>query len=233
MDRRLREAWTKLIGIDDYEAHMALTGQAQANAELVTELFHSYPPTHGAAILFAGAGTGQLFEYVSPLLLSPFRTTFSDINPEYLRRLASRISNFQAITFETALDDVENSQLAPGFELVIAVLVLEHVDWRKAIRTICHLSTHRVFLVVQENPPDLKTAITMKRPCIGSMRVFKEVNPELLPRATVETEFGKHGFVGSRLSSRQVLDEKKMIAIEFQRQENLENTFPEGPCDLR
>jgi hypothetical protein len=30
-----------------------------------------------------------------------------------------------------------------------------------------------------------------------------------------------------------VLDEKKMIAIEFQRQENLENTFPEGPCDLR
>jgi 2-polyprenyl-3-methyl-5-hydroxy-6-metoxy-1,4-benzoquinol methylase len=138
MDRRLREAWTKLIGIDDYEAHMALTGQAQANAELVAELFDSCPPTHGAAILFAGAGTGQLFEYVSPLLLRPFRTTFSDINPEYLRLLASRISNFQEISFETALDDVENSQLAPGFELVIAVLVLEHVDWRKAIRTICH-----------------------------------------------------------------------------------------------
>jgi hypothetical protein len=53
MDRRLREAWTKLIGIDDYEAHMALTGQAQANAELVTELFHSYQLTEPLSCLRA------------------------------------------------------------------------------------------------------------------------------------------------------------------------------------
>ncbi len=66
MDERLREAWTTIIQAEDYDAHMCAVGQAQANAGLVLELFRERPPHRGAKILFAGAGTGQMFDFVAP-----------------------------------------------------------------------------------------------------------------------------------------------------------------------
>lgn len=217
MTRRLREAWTKIVKAEDYEAHMAAVGQAQANAGLIVELFERHPPSPGAEVWMVGAGTGQLFEFASANILAPFRTTFSDISPQLLDRLAARISGVPELKYNTVIDDVENSHLPPGFELVIAVLVLEHVDFQKAIATMCRLSTDRVFVVLQENPAHLASAITKSRPIIGSMRVFTEVNPNLLPKSTVKSEFLKNGFELCHSSSREVLDAKKMLALEFQR----------------
>lgn len=217
MDERLRHAWTKLIKSEDLDAHMAAVGQAQANAELVAELFESHPPSPGASILFVGAGTGQLLDYVSPAVLRPFRTTFADINLEFLARLRSRIGSERELKFDTVLDDVENSQLSSGYALVVAILVLEHVDWRKAVATLCRLSSERVFVVLQENPAGLASALTMDRPIVGSMSVFQAVHPHLLSQSDVAHEFREHGFALVRSSSRDVLDSKKMIALEFEK----------------
>ncbi len=217
MDSRLREAWTKLITPHDYDAHMAAVGQAQANAELTSELFRERPPHEGAQVLFAGAGTGQMFDYVPPLILRPFHITFSDINPEYLRRLVLRLANASGLQFVTVVDDLENSGLPAGFELIVAALVLEHVDWQKAVATMCCLSRGRVFVILQENPAGLETAITPTRPIVGSMRVFLEVDPVRLERRAVEDEFARHGFRLRECSTREVLDAKKMVALEFQR----------------
>lgn len=40
----LRHAWTEVVVSDDYDAHMAAIGQAQANAELVPLLLERWPP---------------------------------------------------------------------------------------------------------------------------------------------------------------------------------------------
>jgi len=217
MKSGLREAWTKLIRAEDYDAHMAAVGQAQANAALLAELFERRPPRRGSAVLFAGAGTGQLFNYISPEFLNPYGVTFTDINAEYLRRLAARLLCKPQFEFETVVDDIEASQLHGTFELVVAILVLEHVEWRNAIAEMCRLASHRVFVVLQEDPANMPSAMTPSRPPIGTMRVFTELNPHLIPQPKVIAEFACHRFELAHSSAREVLDAKKMVALEFEK----------------
>lgn len=213
----LREAWTALIRAEDYETHMAAVGQAQANARLVADYFRVRPPQPGAAVLFVGAGTGQMFEFVSPSFLLPYRTTFADINPDYLERLSARLANVEDLHFSTVVDDVEQSKLAPGFELILAVLVLEHVDWRKAVAAICALASGGIFIVSQENPPGTAAPMTETRAIPGTMNIFKQLRSPLISSDEIAAEFAQHGFALEYSDARMVADEKKMAALGFQR----------------
>jgi hypothetical protein len=217
MSHKLHEAWRHLILAEDYEAHMAAIGQAQANAELVAEYFAAFPPKPGAAILFLGAGTGQMFDFVSPAFLAPYRTTFADINAAFLHRLRDRLSAHSAIHFLTAEDDVEHSSLEPGFALVVAVLLLEHVDWRKAVATMCRLTTGSVLTVTQENPQHFDTSITPGRKLPGSLEQLRDIPHELISRAALREEFRLRGFASTHEVARAVADEKKMIASGFEK----------------
>lgn len=211
MPPSLRHAWTAIIQPADYEAHMAANGQAQANADLARELFLVAPPPPGAAILFAGAGTGQMFDYLDPGILAPYRTTFTDINPDFLDSLEARLEPYE-LAFETLVDDIERPSVPGYFDLLIAVLLLEHVDWPTAVAALCRLATWRVFVVIQEDPPNLES-----RPAVGTMNVLRELHPRLVDRAELVRAFEKHGFRVHRISSREVADSKKMVAIEFVR----------------
>jgi hypothetical protein len=106
----------------------------------------------------------------------------------------------------------------PGtFEFVVAILLLEHVEWRKAIAEISRLSAARVFIVLQQNPPHITTAVTQGRPLPGSMALLTDVHPHLIPSADVVAEFSRHGFELRRSSAREVLDSKRMLALEFEK----------------
>ncbi len=209
----MREAWARTIRAADYDAHMMAVGQAQVNAELVAELLRDRPPQADARVLFVGAGTGQMFDFISAEILRPFVTTFADINREYLEKLRERLAPFRGLRFETFLDDIEDSQLAPGFALAIAVLVLEHVDWRKAVACLCRLSSERVFIVLQENPPG--AAHPMTRPPVGTMEVLGCIHTRLLAPADVDEEFCRNAFRLVWRCERAVPDEKKMLACEY------------------
>ena len=217
MSKQLREAWTTIIRAEDYEAHMAAVGQAEANAQLVAEYFRMEPPPTDASILFLGAGTGQMFEFISPSILIPCQTTFADINDGYLKVLSERLRTTKGLRYTTVVDDVEDTRLRAVFDTVLAVLLLEHVDWRKAVSAIAHLATSRAFVIIQENPPTLATAMTPAREVAGTMQVFREVHPTLIPREELEAEFVRKGFVQRCLLEKAVADDKKMIAIGFER----------------
>ena len=98
---RRRDLWAGHITADDYERQMAATGQPQANGDLLAELFRDVPPAPGSRILFAGAGTGQYFDYFPPAALGHYRPIFTDLNPRFLDRLAPRF------TCQTLVDDIE------------------------------------------------------------------------------------------------------------------------------
>jgi 2-polyprenyl-3-methyl-5-hydroxy-6-metoxy-1,4-benzoquinol methylase len=217
MSTRLREAWTSLVKAEDYEAHMAEAGQAQANANLVVEYFRSQPTERGAPLLFVGAGTGQMFDFAPPSFLLPFQTTFTDINPEYLQRLAARLRGVEGLRHTEVVDDIEESRLTGGFQVVLGVLVLEHVAWRRAVATMCRLAVERALVVIQENPPTLTTAITLHRTIVGTMNVFRDCGPVLVPRPEVEAEFGRQGFAPNYFAERLVADDKRMLALGFER----------------
>ncbi len=210
--RSLREAWAGQIRAEDYDAHMAAVGQAQANAALVAEELTASPPQPGARILLAGAGTGQVLDFVEPSILMPYRLTFTDINPGFLQVLKQRLAKLRGLHIEVQPDDVEDSKLPGTFDLVIAVLVLEHVDWRKAVATLCRLAASRVFIIMQENPANV-----IVRPLPGTMALLQGIKKDLLGREDVQSEFRNNGFALQHWVSREVPDDKRMVALRFQR----------------
>lgn len=221
MNTELKKAWTLIIQPDDYEAHMKAVGQAQANAELVAEYFRCAPPPQGASLLFLGTGTGQMFEFISPSILLPYQATFTDINATFLARFSRRLQASKGLHYTTVVDDIEATRLTPGFHTVIVVLLLEHVDWRKAVSTIARLATRQAFVVVQENPANFAAAMTPAREITGTMKIFKDVHPTLIPRQELEAEFVRHRFVAKYFAQKVVADDKKMLALGFVRSPGL------------
>ena len=213
--RRLREVWAKVIRPEDYDAHMAMVGQAQANAQLVADWLRLSPPKTDSLVLFAGAGTGQMFDFISPECLSPYQVTFTDINSDYLKCLESRLKSKSQLRFHTLVDDIERSKLPVGFSLAFAVLVLEHVDWHLAIESLCRLSNDGVFVIIQENVVKSTTAVTKTQPLIGTMTIFREVHPMLVNREELVREFDNHGFYHAYSSQKRVPYEKKMVGLGF------------------
>jgi len=214
---KLRDAWSRTITAEDYEAHMAAIGQAQANAALVAEYLQTHPPSRHASLLFAGAGTGQMFDYVSPEILLPFNATFTDINAGYLNRLRTRVARTPVLRYSTVVDDLEQTTLSRQFDLVLAVLLLEHVEWRGALASLCRLTERELFVVIQENPPDKTMALTAIRAVPETMKVFMEVHPSLIPGADLQSEMKKHGFRRTYAAHKLVADGKKMLALGFWR----------------
>jgi hypothetical protein len=202
----LGRAWREHITIEDYERHMAAIGQAQANASLLEELFRDFAPRLGARLLFAGAGTGQCLDYLPANLLGRYRATFADINPGYLARLAERIGGAD---IATVVDDIEMSQLSGPFDLALAVLVLEHVDWRKAVHSLASQAA-RVFVVIQQNPDSL-----VPRQLEGTLDILHSVSPVLVQSDALIAEFGARSFRLLRRSEREVQDGKVMLALDF------------------
>jgi len=215
---RLRAAWTTEIQAEDYEHHMAKVGQAQANAQLVADWLHHNRPKLNASILFAGAGTGQMLDLLPPEILIPYRVTFTDINREFLKRLESRLKNPRAgLRFRILVDDVERSNLSTDFALAVAVLVLEHVDWRRAVASLCGLSTSKVFVVIQENPPDSHASVSDNQPLTGTMKIFRETQPSLLSQRELIQEFHRQRFALIYSREKEVLYGKKMVGLGFRK----------------
>jgi hypothetical protein len=121
------------------------------------------------------------------------------------------------LRFQTVVEDVEQTQLSQGYSVVLAVLLLEHVNWRRAVVTMCALAEQAAFVVIQENPPGLATALSPNRTIAGTMKVFLEVHPQLVSRESLEAEFSSNGFLKNYEAEKNVSDGKKMVALGFQK----------------
>jgi hypothetical protein len=203
----VREAWAGYITAADYERHMAATGQPAANADLLAELFTVAPPPPGTLLLFAGAGTGQYFDYWDSRALAPYQSLFTDINPLFLERLHARLA--PGINAETRLDDIEAPRAAGPFSLAIVMLTLEHVDWPRAVDALCGIAT-RVFTVIQQNPPDL-----VPSPLPGTLAVLEHHPRSLIDRTGLIARFAGRGLSLSRTSIRPVAGGKAMVGLDF------------------
>jgi len=206
----LRDAWLSHINPDDYERHMAAAGQAQANAEMLDEFLRNSPPQPGSRVLFAGAGTGQLFDYMSVERLAPYHVTFADLNPAYLARLAERT---QTIARQMVVDDIEQPALRGPFDLIVAILVLEHVDWWRAVAAMAERCEGGVFAVIQQTPAG---GHPTGQP-VGTMSVLREVSPRAVDPGELAAEFRRHGFGLERSAAREVAGGKCMLAAVYRR----------------
>jgi hypothetical protein len=164
----LRRAWAELVAPEDYEAHMAAIGQAEANAHLIKKLIDDFPMRPLDRILFAGAGTGQMFDYVTPKFLLANEVIFTDIRGEFLECLKRRLAGVEHLRYQAVVDDIEEPQIGP-IDAAAIVLVLEHVDWRRALDALVALGARRLFIVIQINPPAQSEMVSPNRTLPGTL----------------------------------------------------------------
>jgi hypothetical protein len=217
MDPALRHAWTQIVTAGDYEEHMAAVGQAQAAAALTRQIIQRAEPPDGASIYIVGAGTGQLLDFLPAALLRPFRLTCTDLNPSFLARLEERLvrHGLRATVLE---DDIERTALEPGPDLLLATLLLEHIDWRRGVEAFAGLRPAACGVIIQENPPGMTTAVTPGRRIPPSItKAVETAHPTLVPIDLLIAAFKARGYQLKETCAQEVADGKRLIATLFAR----------------
>ena len=108
--------------------------------------------------------------------------------------------------------------MQPGYAAIVLVLVLEHVNWRRALQSLARLEPRDWIIVVQQNPPEFSNAVTPGRTPAGTMAVFAgAVKPQLLDRDELAAELSRLGWRLSEERSRAVADRKQMLGLRFTR----------------
>lgn len=215
MDPELRWAWTEVVTADDYEHHMAAVGQAQAGAELTAWAARSAGLRPGASVTVAGAGTGQMLDFEDAEVLRPYRLVFGDLNPAYLARLRERLMR-HGLTAEVVEDDFEETRLEAGPELLLATLLLEHIDWRRGVDAIARLRPRWCAIVRQENPPGMATAVTPGRRIPPSLeRAMTRAQAKLVDRGELVEAMAARGFRLRAEEAREVADGKRLVGALF------------------
>ena len=215
MDPSLRQAWTEIVTADDYEEHMTSIGQAKAAAELTEQLIRLAALTVGSSITIAGAGTGQMFDLLAPATFRPYRLTCADLNPAFLARLRDRLAR-DGLEADIVEDDIERTALASGPDLLLATLLLEHIDWQRGVEAFAGLKPQSCGIVMQENPPDFTTAVTPGRRLPRSVaKAIETAHPTLLPRSQLVDAMLENGYALRHTAVREVADGKRLVGLLF------------------
>ncbi len=213
----LKHAWAKIVKAVDYDGHMADVGQAQANAEIVRDMITRLALPRGSKILFAGAGTGQMFDYVSGAFLSDFDLTFTDINEGFLETLRLRVTRASLTNFRTMIDDVEETALTHPVDLTVLVLVLEHVDWQRALQSLAALPSKRFFIILQKNPSEMTTNVSPHRELRGSLaEASKGEQAHLIDEKSLDEFLTDLHYRQIDKDERVVPDDKRMCGLIFE-----------------
>jgi len=228
MDPGLRRAWTQIVTGEDYDEHMAGIGQAQAGASLTCQIFRAADPPAGGRVVIAGAGTGQMLDFADPAVFRPFRLTFTDLNPAFLARLARRLAK-HGLAATVIEDDIEQTAIEPGADLLLATLLLEHIDWRRGVEALTGLRPAACGIIMQENPEGMTSAITPGRQIPPSLAKAGEIaHATLVPRQELIDAFAARGYVCKDTWAREVADGKRLVALLFVRREPLAGETRDG-----
>ena len=224
MDEALRKAWTEIVTADDYERHMSAIGQAQAAAKL-TELLLGAANLEGCShVVIAGAGTGQLLDFLDPAALRIHRLTCTDLNRGYLDRLEERLRRSE-LHAELLMDDFECTALQHGCDLLRATLLLEHIHWPAGVASIARLRPARAGIILQENPPHMQSAVTPGRTVPPSIeRALRSAHVTLVPRRELIASFAAEGFALQRSFECAVADGKQLVALLFAHESSANGT---------
>ncbi|MBV9225682.1 MAG: class I SAM-dependent methyltransferase [Acidobacteriaceae bacterium] len=215
MNPHLRLAWTQIVTADDYEEHMTAIGQAQAAAALTQSIIQATTPLEGARLVIVGAGTGQMLDFMDASLLRPFQITCTDLNRSFLLRLEERLTRYglQATILE---DDIEHTMLSPGPDLLLATLVLEHIDWRRGVEVFAELRPQACGVIMQENPVGMLSAVTPDRRVPPSIAKAVEIaHPTLVPQTELIAAFDGRGYECRARDTQEVADGKRLITMRF------------------
>jgi hypothetical protein len=171
----------------------------------------------GDAVTVAGAGTGQMFDFLDAAAFRPYLLTFADLNPVYLGRLRDRLAA-HGLSGEVVEDDIEQTRLEPSPGLLVATLLLEHIDWRRGVEAFASLRPRACGVIIQENPPEFASAVTRGRRLPPSLaKAVETAHATLVGRDELIAAMECHGYRCRGRCSRDVADGKRLVALLFGR----------------
>ncbi len=215
MDPGEKAGWTQIVSAEDLDRHMADNGQAEAIANIFFKMFQSVPVAKDSLLLFAGAGTGQIFDYISPEKFFDFNLLFSDLSNQFLLALQKRLKSFPSLRWKWVQDDIENTVLSQTLDGVFVSMVLQHVEWEKAIHSIARLQPNKIYIIEQRNDRG-GHAVTKSRDLAPSIKKFSEVaNPTLVTESKLTEKLKELGFVKSLYLERSVQDDKTLFGLTY------------------
>jgi hypothetical protein len=100
--------------------------------------------------------------------------------------------------------------------LLLATLLLEHIDWRKGVEAITALNPAACGIIIQENPPGMTTAVTPGRRIPPSIAAaVKIAQPKLVPQDEMLSAFEARGYHRVFSNSQEVADAKRLVSTLF------------------
>jgi hypothetical protein len=214
----LFEAWTTVVRARDMDAHMARNGQADANAKLLAWMLGAIPPSPGGRILMPGAGTGQFLDRIETAALEPWDWIFTDVNTEFLDFMHSRLRRHRGVSAAICIDDAEAPNTEGPLCAVLTALLLEHVDWKKALAAWAALSPGWIGIVIERDDATGERRPT-PRPLRSTIARFEEVaRPHLVPERELADELARLGYLPHARREEPVPDARAMVALLHRRE---------------
>jgi hypothetical protein len=200
-----KKYWKDIVEAEDYDAHMIEAGPG----------FYQCLPGQNNAEHIPGCGTGQMFEFLRPMDIGNLKYIFSDIKPEFLKKLTARIP--RGTNFRTVVDDLEQSSIHEKVEGVLIVLVLQHIGWQQALDNVVSTQPKRIYLIEQEQDATDKE-INEYRQLRPTIKKFSDLaKTELINRQDLEVYMNAHGYKLVWQKTEPVPFKKRMFGIVFQR----------------
>jgi len=161
--------WKYFLSADCLNKYLRLNGQAKLNSFFILRMLKGSPLKSKSNMLVHGAGTGQLFSNIEILKeLRKYNLTFADINLKYLEKL-NEFMNHKHTNYKIKIDDLENTHLKEIFDGVLLVLLLQHLNWEKAINNIIKFNKpSKIYIIIQE-----KDDINIKIKLPSKIKFFK------------------------------------------------------------
>jgi len=217
MDPSERKGWMEIMTAEELDTRMAKIKQAQANAQIVKEMFNEYPLKNGSRLLIPGCGTAQSFDYIIPSDLGDIELILTDINESFLSKTQERLSRFPGTKYNTQIDDIENTQLRGSYDAALIAMVLMHVECEKALESMLSLNLPRLYIIEQEQDLSLP-AVTKSRDLTPVWREFAKVaNVKLIPRKDLINHMENKGYSMIKTYEKDVPDNKTMVGLVFER----------------
>jgi hypothetical protein len=156
-----------------------------------------------------------MLEYLDSEIVRPYRVTFADLNRRYLARLGERLKALR-LDGELLEDDFEQTRLTKGPALLLATLLLEHIDWQRGVASIRRLSPRWCAIVIQENPPGMTTAVTPGRVVPPSIAAaMATAHAKLVERKELVSAMAAAGYQLQVEEAREVADGKRLVGLLF------------------
>ncbi len=139
------------ISLSDYENHMKLGSvmQLQNMNQMMKDQFNAYPVS---SVVILGIAGGNGLEHIDK---NKFKKIYGiDINKEYLKAVKERYSDISDILECIQLDLIEEANILPRAELLVANLLIEYIGYDSFQKTVKQVQPRYVSCIIQINADD-------------------------------------------------------------------------------